>query len=135
MNVHCHMTSTHIAESAHTRNRAIVTRPFSLAEGWGLGTRLFFTGARLFSLAEGWGLGTRLDRYISLSVTEITQLAILFTPGSERRLKKSSYSAKFKINWCNLITSAPPTLLYSRSKIVSTSIAGSNHLTNARKPP
>ena len=36
----CHMTSTHIAESAHTRNRAIVTRPFSLAEGWGLGTRL-----------------------------------------------------------------------------------------------
>ena len=33
---------------------------------------------------------------ISLSVTEITQLAILFTPGSERRLKKSSYSAKFK---------------------------------------
>ena len=33
---------------------------------------------------------------ITLSVTEITQLAILFTPGSERRLKKSSYSAKFK---------------------------------------
>ena len=28
------------ADSAHTRNRAIVTRPFSLAEGWGLGTRL-----------------------------------------------------------------------------------------------
>ena len=27
-------------DSAHTRNRAIVTRPFSLAEGWGLGTRL-----------------------------------------------------------------------------------------------
>ena len=72
---------------------------------------------------------------VTLSVTEITQLEILFTPGSERRLKKSSYSAKFKINWCNLITSAPPTLLYSRSKIVSTSIAGSNHLTNARKPP
>ena len=34
--------------------------------------------------------------FISLSVTEITQLAILFTPGSERMLKKSSYSAKFK---------------------------------------
>ena len=32
--------STHIAESAHTGNRAIVTRPFSLAEGWGLGMRL-----------------------------------------------------------------------------------------------
>ena len=72
-------------------------------------------------------------RRLTLSVTEITQLAILFTPGSERRLKKSSYSANFKINWCNLITSAPPTLLYSRSRIVSTSIAGSNHLTNARK--
>ena len=28
------------ADSAHTRNRAKVTRPFSLAEGWGLGTRL-----------------------------------------------------------------------------------------------
>ena len=28
------------ADSAHTRNRAIVTRPFSLAEGWGLETRL-----------------------------------------------------------------------------------------------
>ena len=40
-----------------------------------------------------------------------------------------------KINCCNLITSAPPTLLYSRSRIVPTSIAGSNHLTNARKPP
>ena len=39
--MHCHMTSTHIAESAHTRNRAIVTRPFSLAEGWGLETRLY----------------------------------------------------------------------------------------------
>ena len=75
-----------------------------------------------------------ISTYVSLSVTEITQLAILFTPGSERRLKKSSYSAKFKINWCNLITSAPTTLLYSRSRIVSTSIAGSNHLTNARKP-
>ena len=33
---------------------------------------------------------------LALSVTEITQLAILFTPGSERRLKKSSYCAKFK---------------------------------------
>ena len=33
---------------------------------------------------------------ISLSVTETTQLAIPFTPESERRLKKSSYSAKFK---------------------------------------
>ena len=40
--MHYHMTSTHIAESAHTRNRAIVTRPFSLAEGWGLGTRLVY---------------------------------------------------------------------------------------------
>ena len=39
-----------------------------------------------------------------------------------------------KINCC-LITSAPPTLLYSRSTIVPTSIAASNHLTNARKPP
>ena len=39
-----------------------------------------------------------------------------------------------KINCC-LITSAPPTLLYSRSTIVPTSIAGSNHLRNARKPP
>ena len=28
------------AESAHTRNRAVVTRPFSLTEGWGLETRL-----------------------------------------------------------------------------------------------
>ena len=32
------------ADSAHTRNRAIVTRPFSLAEGWGLGTRLHAHG-------------------------------------------------------------------------------------------
>ena len=34
------MASTHIAESAHTRNRAIVTRPFSLAlaEGYGVGS-------------------------------------------------------------------------------------------------
>ena len=49
---------------------------------------------------------------ITLSVTEITQLAILFTPGSERRLKKSSYSAKFKNQLLlNNFSSAHPIVL------------------------
>ena len=49
--------------------------------------------------------------------------------------RNQSIAPNSKINWCNLITSAPPTILYSRSRIVSMSILGSNHLTNARKPP
>ena len=35
MHVHCHMTSTHIAESAHTRNRAIVTQTLLPRRGVG----------------------------------------------------------------------------------------------------
>ena len=49
----CHMTSTHIAESAHTRNRTIVTRPFSLAEGWGLGTRLVLNVTKIEIVMSG----------------------------------------------------------------------------------
>ena len=49
---------------------------------------------------------------LALSVTEITQLAILFTPGSKRRLKKSSYSAKFKNQLLlNNFSSAHPIVL------------------------
>ena len=56
---------------------------------------------------------------IPLSVTEITQLAILFTPGSERRLKKSSYSAKFKTQLVQLnnFSSAHPIVLSIEDRV------------------